>query len=142
LPDFLFVKLGYGLNLHIIVKSTLPGSYVPVRHGGLVYVHCGRGDPVCFCDSEAELGHGTQVVRVNPTYAGNLDSVDPKDGLAARTTHEPIELYTVPLTHGRLPVRNAIKPALSQLLSSEPSYESYEEFLIDAGIPKERIEKR
>lgn len=43
---------------------------------------------------------------------------------------------------GKLPVRKQIKSALSQLLSSDPLYKSYDEFLIDAGIPKEEIDKR
>jgi acetyltransferase-like isoleucine patch superfamily enzyme len=43
---------------------------------------------------------------------------------------------------GRLPVEKQLGKALADFLMSRPRYGSFEEFLIDAGIPKEEIEKQ
>ena len=43
---------------------------------------------------------------------------------------------------GKLPVKGQLRSALAKFLKSEPIYDYYEAFLIDAGIPKEKVEKR
>ena len=42
---------------------------------------------------------------------------------------------------GKLPVKEELGSAYDGFLKSKPLYNSFEEFLIDAGIPKEKIEK-
>jgi carbonic anhydrase/acetyltransferase-like protein (isoleucine patch superfamily) len=39
----------------------------------------------------------------------------------------------------KLPVRKQLRSTLNQFLTSDPLYKSYYEFLIDAGIPKEKL---
>lgn len=42
---------------------------------------------------------------------------------------------------GKLPVRSELGSAINSFLTSEPIYNSFEDFLIDAGIPAEKIKK-
>jgi acetyltransferase-like isoleucine patch superfamily enzyme len=43
---------------------------------------------------------------------------------------------------GKLPVRGQLGSAFTNFLNSKPIYSSFEEFLIDSGIPKEKINKQ
>lgn len=42
-------------------------------------------------------------------------------------------------TRGDLPIRSQLRSAYIKFLGSEPLYKSYEEFLIAAGIPKDKV---
>jgi hypothetical protein len=42
---------------------------------------------------------------------------------------------------GKLPVKNQLGSALTRFLKSKPIYSSFEEFLIDSGIPEKKISK-
>lgn len=53
----------------------------------------------------------------------------------------PLFLSRKPASWGKLPVRRQYGPALHAFLKSKPLYKSFEEFLIDAGIPKDEIER-
>jgi acetyltransferase-like isoleucine patch superfamily enzyme len=54
----------------------------------------------------------------------------------------PLFLDREPVNWGKLPVRKQCGSALPNFLKSKPLYKSFEEFLIDAGIPRNEIEKR
>lgn len=41
---------------------------------------------------------------------------------------------------GKLPVRGQLGPAYTNFMASKPLYKSFKEFLIDAGIPREKVE--
>jgi acetyltransferase-like isoleucine patch superfamily enzyme len=43
---------------------------------------------------------------------------------------------------GKLPVKEMLGPAFENFMKSKPLYNSFQEFLIDAGIPREKVEKR
>lgn len=43
---------------------------------------------------------------------------------------------------GKIPVRKQLKSAMKNFLENKPIYGSFEEFLIDSGVPKEKIEKK
>ena len=54
----------------------------------------------------------------------------------------PLFLSREPANWGKLPVRKQCGSALPNFLKSKPLYKSFEEFLIDSGIPRAKIEKQ